>query len=118
MDCRVHQTSLSMGFSRREYWSGLPFPPPVDLPNLGIKTESPLDPVLAGRFFTTEATRELYTHTHTHTHPHILFKDMELNELMLDELNVGGKTGRAKIVASDTVALRRLKEGEEPAGAG
>ena len=43
---------------------------------------------------------------------------MELNELMLDELNVGGKTGRAKIVASDTVALRRLKEGEELAGAG
>ena len=90
MDCRVHQTSLSMGFSRREYWSGLPFPPPVDLPNLGIKTESPMDPIFAGRFFTTEATRELYTHTHTHTHTHILFKDMELNELMEGELNVDG----------------------------
>ena len=67
MDCKVHQTSLSMGFSRQEYWSGLPFPPPVDLPNLGIKTESPMDPVFAGRFFTTEATRELYN-THTHTY--------------------------------------------------
>jgi len=30
-----------MGFSRQEYWSGLPFPPPGDLPNPGIKTESP-----------------------------------------------------------------------------
>ena len=40
-----------MGFSRQEYWSGLPFPPPGDLPNPGIK---PGSPALAGRFFTTE----------------------------------------------------------------
>ena len=33
----VHQTLLSMGFSRQEYWSGLPFPPPGDLPDLGIE---------------------------------------------------------------------------------
>ena len=33
--------SLSMGFSRQEYWSGLPFPSPGDLPNLGIKPRSP-----------------------------------------------------------------------------
>ena len=32
--------SLSMGFSRQEYWSGLPFPPPGDLPDAGIKPES------------------------------------------------------------------------------
>ena len=38
-------------FSRQEYWSGLPFPPPGDLPNPGIK---PMSPVLAGEFFTTE----------------------------------------------------------------
>ena len=36
----AHQTPLSMGFSRQEYWSGLPFPPPGDLPNLGIKPRS------------------------------------------------------------------------------
>ena len=35
------QTPLSMGFSRQEYWSGLPFPSPGDLPNPGIKPRSP-----------------------------------------------------------------------------
>ena len=45
---------LFMGFSRQEYWSGLPFPPPGDLPNPGIQPESPESPALAGRFFTTE----------------------------------------------------------------
>ena len=38
-----------MGFSRQEYWSGLPFPPPGDLPNSGIET---LSPALARGFFT------------------------------------------------------------------
>ena len=45
------QASLSMGFSRREYWGGLPFPSSGDLPNPGIE---PLSPVLAGRFLTAE----------------------------------------------------------------
>ena len=36
------QAPLSMGFSRQEYWSGLPFPSPGDLPNPGIKPESPV----------------------------------------------------------------------------
>ena len=36
-----HQTFLSMGFSRQEYWSGLPFPSPGDLPDPGIKPGSP-----------------------------------------------------------------------------
>ena len=43
----AHQTSLSMGFSRQEYWSGLPFPPTGDLPNPGIAPASPKSPVLA-----------------------------------------------------------------------
>ena len=47
----VHQAPLSMEFSRQEYWSGLPFPPPVDLPDPGIE---PVSPALAGGFFTTE----------------------------------------------------------------
>ena len=42
---------LSMGFPRQEYWSGLPFPPPGDLPELGIE---PASPALAGRYFTPE----------------------------------------------------------------
>ena len=37
----AHQAPLSMGFSRQEYWSGLPFPSPGDLPNPGIKSGSP-----------------------------------------------------------------------------
>ena len=36
----AHQAPLSMGFSRQEYWSGLPFPSPGDLPNPGIETGS------------------------------------------------------------------------------
>ena len=43
------QTTLSMEFSRKEYWSGLPFPPPWNLPDPGIKLASP---ALAGGFFT------------------------------------------------------------------
>ena len=46
------QAPLSIGFSRQEYWSGLPFPPPADLPNPGIKRGSPASPELAGKFFT------------------------------------------------------------------
>ena len=37
----AHQAPLSMGFSRQEYWSGLPFPSPGDLPHPGIKCRSP-----------------------------------------------------------------------------
>ena len=37
----VYQASLSMGFSRQEYWSGLPFPSPGDLPDPGIEPRSP-----------------------------------------------------------------------------
>ena len=47
----VHQAPLSMRFSRQEYWNGLPFAPPGDLPNPGIE---PVSPALTGGFFTTE----------------------------------------------------------------
>ena len=49
----AHQSSLCMEFSRQEYWSVLPFAPPGDLPDPGIKPTSPASPALAGRFFTT-----------------------------------------------------------------
>ena len=42
---------LSMGFPRQEYWSGLPFPSPGDLPSSRVESVSP---ALAGEFFTTE----------------------------------------------------------------
>ena len=51
----THQSPLSMGFSRQEYWNGLPFPSPGNLPNPGIK---PISSALAGRFFTTEPPRK------------------------------------------------------------
>ena len=49
---------LSMGFSRQEYWSGLLFPPPVDLSNPGMEPESRKSPALPGGFFTTSGTWE------------------------------------------------------------
>jgi len=50
----AHQVPLSMGLSQQESWRGLPFFPSGDLPDPGIQPESPVAPVLAGRFFTTE----------------------------------------------------------------
>ena len=44
----AHQAPQSMGFSRHEYWSGLPFPSPGDLPDPGIE---PTSPALTGGFF-------------------------------------------------------------------
>ena len=52
----AYQVLPSMGFSRQEYWSGLQFPSPGDLPNPGIEPWSLTSPPLAGRFFTTTAT--------------------------------------------------------------
>ena len=52
------QIPLSMGFSRQEYWSGSPYPPPGDLPNLGIKPTSLTAPALVGWFNTTSTTWE------------------------------------------------------------
>ena len=47
------QSPLSMEFPRQEYWSGLPFPIPRDIPDPGIKPESLESPTLAGGFFAT-----------------------------------------------------------------
>ena len=49
----AHQVPLSVGFSRQEYWSGLPLPSPGDLPNPGIEPVSPVSPALADKFFIT-----------------------------------------------------------------
>ena len=52
------QAPLSMEFFRQEHWSGLPCPPPEDLPNPGIEPVSLTSPALARRFFTTSGTWE------------------------------------------------------------
>ena len=50
----ARQPPLSMGFPRQEYWSGLPFPPPEDLPDPGMEPTCLVFPALVGRFFTAE----------------------------------------------------------------
>ena len=54
----AHQAPLSMGFSRHEYWSGLPCPPPGALSDPGIEQVCLTSPELVGRLFTTSATWE------------------------------------------------------------
>ena len=54
----VHQAPLSMGFSRQEYWSGLPFLPPGHLPHPGMEPLPLISLALAGRFFTSSTTWE------------------------------------------------------------
>ena len=63
----VHRVPLSTGFSRKEYWSGLPCPPPGDLPNPGIKATSLTCPALAGGFFTSSTTWE----AHSNVYPYL-----------------------------------------------
>ena len=48
----THQAPMSMGFSRQEYWSGLPFPTLWDLPDPGIEPAPLASPALTGGFFT------------------------------------------------------------------
>ena len=55
----AHQAPPAMGFSRQEYWSGLPCPSPGNLPDRGIEPTSIASPALAGRFFTTSAAWEV-----------------------------------------------------------
>ena len=54
----AHQAPLSVGFFRQEYWSGLSFPPPGDLPNPEMEPATPVSPALAGRFFITALPRK------------------------------------------------------------
>ena len=54
----AHQTPLSVGFFRQEYWSGWPFLPPGDLPDQRMEPESLASPAVTSGFFTISATRE------------------------------------------------------------
>ena len=64
----ARQASLSVGFPRQEYWRGLPFSPPGDFCDLGIK---PTSPASAGRFFTTEPPGKPYVYTCIYVHVYI-----------------------------------------------
>jgi len=99
----AHQAPLSMGFPKQEYWSGLSFPFPGDLPDPGMEPASPASLSLAGGFLTTEPpgkpnegivrSRKVYickdkvpgrlvTHTHTHTHTQKLLSRVRLYDPM------------------------------------
>ena len=60
----AHQIPLSKGFSRQEYWNGLPCPSPGDLPDPGIEPTTLMSPALAGGFFATSATWETQRNTY------------------------------------------------------
>ena len=60
----ARQASQSLGFSRQENWSGLPCPPPGDLPDSGIELASLTPFSLAGGFFATSATWEAHIYTY------------------------------------------------------
>ena len=55
-----------MGFFRQKYWSGLPCPPPGDLPDPGMEHTSLMSPALAGGLFTTSATWEALADVYIH----------------------------------------------------
>ena len=63
----AHQAPLSLGFSRQEYWSGLPSPSPGDLPNPGIEPASLMSPALEGGLFATSTTWEDHNTRHSVT---------------------------------------------------
>ena len=56
----ARQAPLSLGCSRQEYWSGLPCPPPGDLPDPGIEPASLMSPALEGEFFTSSGPWEAH----------------------------------------------------------
>ena len=74
----ARQSSLSTEFFRHEYWSGLPFPPPEDLPDPRIETLSPMSLASAGAFFTAEPPGKLIM---------TVFKHYSQNFLWMNVLN-------------------------------
>ena len=60
----AHQGPLSMEFSRQDYWSGLPCPPPGEFPDPGMEPAFLMSPALADRSFTSSATWEAHQESH------------------------------------------------------
>ena len=102
MDCN-RQAPLSMGFSRQEYWSGLPCPPSGDLPDPGIEPASPGFTCI-GRFFTTSTTWE--------THIYIYIYIWWCKKIIFIYIRRGwrGETGKRKeaktVMSSNQVYVR------------
>ena len=73
----AHQAYLSIGFSRQEYWSGLPCLPPGDLPNPGIEPTSLMSLASAGGFFTTSATCDACLYIYPLPNQHLLLSNFK-----------------------------------------
>ena len=84
----AHQAPLPVGFSRQEYWSGLPCSPPGDLPNPGVESVSLLSPALAGGFFTTSTTWEAFWF-HRRAYSSIFFPLAQLGIFIAFQWNKG-----------------------------
>ena len=82
----ARQAPLSMGFSRQEYWSGLPCPPPGDLPDLGTECKSLISPALTGSFFTTSTTWEAPSQQHYEANGIMTFI-LQMRELKLRKVH-------------------------------
>ena len=99
----AHQAPLSRGFSRQEYWSGLPYPPPRDLPNPRVELASSMSPALAGRFSTTNATWEA------------LYEEYIMQNAALDdsqtEIKIAGRNiNNLRYIYDTTLMLEREEE--------
>ena len=81
----AHQAPLSKGFSRQEYCSGLPCPPPGNLPDSGIKPMSLTSPELAGRFFTTRATLEALDVSDWYIKTHHQFSSVKFSHSVMSD---------------------------------
>jgi len=91
----ARKAPLSMGFSRQEYWSGLPCLPPGDLPDRGIELVSLMSLALAGGFFTT-STSWLYTHLKTKNKTwfkriHVLYSTSMFTAALFTRANIWNK---------------------------
>jgi len=98
----ARQASLSMGFSRQEYWSGLPFLPPQNLPHPGIEPTSLSSPALAGGFFTTLATWEVQTTVYSQTKNRLTGTEKEKKKTKIKKhwwfpMEEGSKEGQNRV---------------------
>ena len=91
----AHQFPLSTGFSRQEYWCGLPCLPPRDLPDPGIELASFKSPALAGGFFTTSVTWKVhYIFRMLHIIPMVTIERISSISLVIQWLRFHTSTAR------------------------
>ena len=101
----AHQALLSRGFSRQEYWSGLPFPTPGDLLDPGIERTSLMSPALASRFFITSTTWEAQIHYTSFKKKKKKRPSVKLGKVSLNHIIAG---------SSDQIPLMKPMSSESP----